>query len=153
MTPRPIIVTADDLRKLLGQPDPALTYRLGGQGLVNGDTLLGALSRAPGESVGSYLIDIGNLRNPNYLISFVAGQLVIQPVETRAPLSPAPSISESAIEQPVVAGMVVASADVVPRAPESLTGLAATAEADTRVGSGAGGCTLASGGVCLQLDQ
>jgi filamentous hemagglutinin family protein len=153
VTPRPIIVTADDLRKLLGQPDPALTYRLGGQGLVNGDTLLGALSRAPGESVGSYLIDIGNLRNPNYLISFVAGQLVIQPVETRSPLSLAPSISESAIEQPVVAGMVIASADVVPRAPESLTGLAATAEADTRVGSGAGGCTLASGGVCLQLDQ
>jgi hypothetical protein len=81
ITPRPINVMANNQAKVYGQPDPALTFTAA---TVNGDVLNGALVRAPGESVagGPYAITQGtvtNANNPNYLITFANGQLVITP--------------------------------------------------------------------------
>src|SRR3546814_1572300 len=44
ITPRALTVTADTLSRLYGDANPALTYRIGGLGLVNGDSLSGALA-------------------------------------------------------------------------------------------------------------
>src|SRR5262249_53863234 len=51
ITPRPITITADNLSKLFGAVDPALTYHLSNGNLVNGDTLSGTPTRLPGEQV------------------------------------------------------------------------------------------------------
>ena len=44
VTPRAITVTADAASRAYGDANPALTYQVGGSGLVNGDTLSGALA-------------------------------------------------------------------------------------------------------------
>jgi len=80
ITPRLLSVAADDQRKLLGQPDPPLTFRLSGDGLVNGDQLSGSLARDPGETIGSYAIRQGSLSaGANYRIEFTPGTLTIDP--------------------------------------------------------------------------
>lgn len=58
---RLLVITADDQEKTQGNPDPALTFVIGGEGLVAGDTLSGALAREPGEFVGDYIIGQGTL--------------------------------------------------------------------------------------------
>ncbi len=70
ITPRAVTVTADAQSKVYGSADPTLTYTVGGNGLVNGDTLSGTLGRAAGENViaGGYAITQGgvtNTANPN----------------------------------------------------------------------------------------
>jgi filamentous hemagglutinin family protein len=82
LTPRPVTVVADNQAKVYGTPDPALTFTAGG--LVNGDALAGALTRAPGETVlgGPYAITQGTVTdaaNPNYTIGFTPGALTITP--------------------------------------------------------------------------
>ncbi|SDI61912.1 GLUG motif-containing protein, partial [Propionivibrio dicarboxylicus] len=57
VTQRPISVTAEAQSKVYGNADPTLSYVVGGSGLVNGDTLSGALSRISGENVGAYAIN------------------------------------------------------------------------------------------------
>ena len=85
ITPAPLTVTADNLARLYGDPDPILGFSV--SGLVAGDTvtsaLTGALARAPGEDVGLYAVTQGSLAAQNYSISFVPGSLSITP----APLS------------------------------------------------------------------
>ncbi|PTX97232.1 hypothetical protein DB346_19670 [Verrucomicrobia bacterium LW23] len=73
ITPRSITVTPHDNQgKIYGNVDPTLTYAVGGQGLVAGDSLSGSLVRAPGENVGNYAISQGSLAaNANYSLSFV----------------------------------------------------------------------------------
>ncbi|WP_170067496.1 MBG-2 domain-containing protein, partial [Caldimonas thermodepolymerans] len=85
VTPRAITVTADDLRKLLGQADPALTWSITGGSLASFDTEAGVfggdLMRDPGEGVGTYSIRQGTLvANSNYDVTFVDGTLTIAPV-------------------------------------------------------------------------
>ena len=79
--PAPLTVTAANLSRLYGDPDPILGFAV--SGLVAGDTvasaLTGALVRAPGEDVGSYAIGQGSLAALNYTISFVGGALSITP--------------------------------------------------------------------------
>ncbi|MFN3370193.1 MAG: MBG domain-containing protein [Sphingomonadaceae bacterium] len=84
VTPAPLLVAADSLSKVYGDPDPALTFAASGFRL--GDTaatvLSGALARAPGETVagGPYAIGQGTLAaNANYSISFVPGSFTITP--------------------------------------------------------------------------
>jgi filamentous hemagglutinin family protein len=98
VTPRPVAVAADNQTKVYGQTDPALTFTAA---TVNGDVLNGALARAPGETVagGPYAITQGtvtNANNPNYLITFTDGQLVITP----APLTIAANDAARAAGQP-----------------------------------------------------
>ena len=68
-----ISVTALDQIKMVGNPDPTLTYTV--DGLVAGDTLPGTLAREPGEGSGAYLISSGTLNSggSNYNISSFTG--------------------------------------------------------------------------------
>ncbi|HSO07064.1 MAG TPA: MBG domain-containing protein [Pelomicrobium sp.] len=85
ITQRPITVTADNLNKVYGDPDPALTFAVGGSGLAGGDAIgtvfSGALVRDPGETVAGspYAINQGTLAaNGNYSITaYTAGALTI----------------------------------------------------------------------------
>ena len=63
--------------KVYGTADPLLTYKVSGAGLVDGETLIGALSRDAGTDVDTYKITQGTLTNdvnPNYTITFVSGE-------------------------------------------------------------------------------
>ena len=69
------ITPNDGQSKEYGDPDPVLTYT--SSGLVAGDELVGTLSRAGGETVGTYAISQGtlnNANNTNYDISFTTGK-------------------------------------------------------------------------------
>ena len=80
---RDITVTATNKTKVYGDADLALTFTLGGSGLASGDTqagvFSGALTRAIGETVGSYAITQGTLVvNSNYnLTTFTPATLTI----------------------------------------------------------------------------
>lgn len=77
INPRPITVAADSKTKDYGSADPLLTWRLTSGSLVNSDSLAGALTRAPGEAAGTYVIDASQLANGNYLITANNGTLTI----------------------------------------------------------------------------
>ncbi|MGY5809146.1 MBG domain-containing protein [Rhizobium sp. LEGMi198b] len=78
---RAITVTTDGISRTYGDANPALTYTVGGAGLVNNDTLAGSLSTSAGQysNVGSYGITIGSLGNANYAITYNAANLTITP--------------------------------------------------------------------------
>ena len=77
VTQRAMTVAADAASKVYGDANPTLTYTA--SGLVNGDTLSGALSTAAGQyaNVGAYAIDLGSLGNANYAISYTGADLTI----------------------------------------------------------------------------
>ena len=80
--PATVFVTANAQTKVYGSGDPALTYQV--SGLQGGDlasgVLTGALTRATGESAGTYAIAQGSLAaNGNYTLSFTGGALAITP--------------------------------------------------------------------------
>ncbi len=81
ITPRPVQVAASDASKTYGDHDPLLDYtaeaQSEGRGLLEGDSLDGALTRAAGEDVDSYAISQGTLANANYQIEFTGAQLEI----------------------------------------------------------------------------
>ncbi|MGB4498981.1 MAG: MBG domain-containing protein, partial [Methylococcaceae bacterium] len=76
ITPASLMITANALSKSYNTTDPALTY--GTVGLLDGDTLVGGLSRTSGENVGRYPIT-STLANPNYDISYLPADFVITP--------------------------------------------------------------------------
>ncbi len=60
--------------KFYGDTDPTFTYSITSGNLVNGDAFSGMLSRAAGESVGTYAITQGNLSlSTNYALTFTSG--------------------------------------------------------------------------------
>ncbi|MDF1521021.1 MAG: MBG domain-containing protein [Brevefilum sp.] len=75
---RPIAVTADDMSKVFGAPDPLeFTYTYEGT-LVFEDAFTGALVREAGEDPGTYAILQGELAlSDNYLMSFTKGTFTI----------------------------------------------------------------------------
>jgi filamentous hemagglutinin family protein len=80
VTPRAITVTADALTREYGSANPALTYTVSGSGLVNGDTLSGALTTAANttSNVGNYDINRGTLAaTSNYAVTFQTGTLTV----------------------------------------------------------------------------
>ncbi|TNC09919.1 filamentous hemagglutinin N-terminal domain-containing protein, partial [Methylobacterium terricola] len=80
VTARPLTLTADAQSRIYGDANPALTYTVGGRGLVNGDALTGALTTtaATGSSVGTYAIGQGSLAaSPNYTVSYVGADLAV----------------------------------------------------------------------------
>lgn len=83
---RPVKVTADDADKTYGESDPpGLAYTVDtATPLVDGDDLIGELSRKSGENTGDYAIMQGTLtnrNNPNYDITFTAGTFTINPAD------------------------------------------------------------------------
>jgi hypothetical protein len=80
VTARPIMVTADNLSRAYGAVNPALTYTVGGSGLVNFDTLSGALytSATLSSLAGPYPITQGTLAaSSNYAMTFIPGTLTV----------------------------------------------------------------------------
>ena len=82
ITAKPLTITAEAKTKTYGEADPALTYTK--EGLLEGDAISGALTRAEGNKVGEYAITQGTLSaGDNYTISFTGAKLTIK----KAPLS------------------------------------------------------------------
>jgi hypothetical protein len=87
----PLTITADDLARPLGQPNPPLTARF--SGFVRGDDA-GALSSplalstaaTPASPVGSYPITPGGATAANYAITFVPGTLTVTNASLFLPL-------------------------------------------------------------------
>ena len=82
ITPKAIVVYADQQYKVYGSDDPSLTWQLeSGSTLEGNDSLVGALARVAGENVlpGGYAISQGTLSNGNYAISFNGNKLTINP--------------------------------------------------------------------------
>ena len=82
VTPRPLTVTADAQSRVYGDANPALTYAIGGSGLVNNDALSGGLTTGATNTtgVGSYGINLGNLAaGGNYALSYVGANLAVTP--------------------------------------------------------------------------
>ena len=78
ITKKAITVTADDKTKVVGAVDPALTYKVTSGSLESGDSFSGALTRAPGETIGTYAITQGTLTaGGNYALTFVGSTLKI----------------------------------------------------------------------------
>jgi hypothetical protein len=78
ITPRPIEITADDLSKKCGEPDPVLSYQITSGNLVFADSFSGDLIRIAGEENGIYPILQGTLTaGGNYTITFLEGSLTI----------------------------------------------------------------------------
>jgi len=80
---KPVLtITASPASKTYGASDPVFAYTA--SGFVNGDTsalLTGSLGRSPGNGVGSYAINQGDLSaGSNYTISLVPANLTITPV-------------------------------------------------------------------------
>ncbi|MCW2249061.1 filamentous hemagglutinin family protein [Azospirillum fermentarium] len=103
---RPIMVTADSLSRLAGTANPALTYSVGGRGLVNGDTLTGALATdaTTAAPAGTYAITQGTLAaSSNYSLSFNPSVLTVTPAGTTGGQQNAETATV-----PVTAGAVVA---------------------------------------------
>lgn len=160
---RPVTVTADTQSKAEGQPDPALTYSTGcaaGQstdcGLVAGETLSGNLARDAGEAVGHYAIRQGTVddaHNPNYLITYVGGDLTIAAANAGGGSTgtESPANTAIAIAQTNAAGVGAASNNGT----IGLGRAASVGTATANVGSGAqpvgvGGAPLqTSGGLVL----
>ncbi len=81
--PRAITVTADAKSRPYGDANPALTYQVGGSGLVDGDTLSGALttSAMASSDAGVYGITQGTLAaSSNYAFAFIGANLTVKPV-------------------------------------------------------------------------
>ncbi|MBQ1430899.1 MAG: choice-of-anchor J domain-containing protein [Firmicutes bacterium] len=86
--PAELTITADPKEKTVGENDPELTYTAAG--LVEGDTITGALTRAPGEDPGEYDILIGTISaGDNYTIKYVGAKLTIKAKdEPKPPVDP-----------------------------------------------------------------
>ncbi len=78
ITAKPVTVTADAKSKVYGQADPALTYTAGA--LLGDDAFTGSLTRAAGETVGTYRINQGTVSaGSNYAVSFTGANFTITP--------------------------------------------------------------------------
>jgi alpha-tubulin suppressor-like RCC1 family protein len=85
ITPRPVTITAQSRSKAYGAADPALTYVK--SGFLGSDQPTGSLSRAAGESLGTYAIVQGTLSpGPNYILqSFTGATFTISGINSLAP--------------------------------------------------------------------
>ena len=103
---RSLTVTADAHSRAYGASNPALTYTVGGSGLVNGDTLTGALSTSAttASNVGSYTIGQDTLAaSSNYALTYVSANLGVTP----APLTVTGTVVGSKIYDGSLAGGIV----------------------------------------------
>ncbi|POY34647.1 hypothetical protein C3K47_19215, partial [Solitalea longa] len=136
ITPLDVTVTADaNQAKVYGSVDPALTYTsapAAGTLLANGQsvTFSGALSRTPGENVGSsYSINQGTLANSNYTINYTSSNFAITPLAVTITTDGSPSkvygsvdpaftyTSTPAIGSPLANGQSVAFSGALSRTP------------------------------------
>jgi len=111
--PAELTITADAKEKNVGDPDPVLTYKA--TGLVEGDTITGELTRAPGEDPGTYDILIGTISaGDNYTIKYVGAKLTIKakdapPTEPEEPGDPVPLTGDSSNAAPYIGLMLISA--------------------------------------------
>lgn len=84
ITPRPVVVTANDASKIYGEADPTLTAAVRGiegntaSGLVGNDTVAYTVSRATGEDAGEYDITAtGDAVQGNYAVTYMPATFII----------------------------------------------------------------------------
>jgi hypothetical protein len=78
ITQKALTITADATTKVYGEVDPEFTYTTI-PNLVEGDELVGSLTRATGQNVGTYAIEIGNLSaGNNYTTTFISADFTIK---------------------------------------------------------------------------
>ncbi|WP_205215830.1 MBG domain-containing protein, partial [Azospirillum brasilense] len=161
VTARPIVVTAHSLSRLVGAEDPALTYSVGGRGLVNGDTLLGSLVTAAADApAGTYAITQGTLAaSSNYSLTYNPATLTVTPAVTVEVQPPAPNAGgggaepaarTEALEQilPSVVlprNRVVATASQVAPLSQSREPAMSASSTDSSAAGGVAGSTAATG--------
>lgn len=84
---RLITVTADAKTKVVGQPDPPLTYKVTSGSLAYSDAFNGSLTRVGGETKGTYPILQGSLAlNTNYALTYAGANLTITNQITYLPI-------------------------------------------------------------------
>jgi sugar lactone lactonase YvrE len=96
ITPAPLTLTANTLSRLVGMPNPTLTFTA--SGFVNSDTAANLTTQptltttaTTSSATGDYAITISGATSPNYTITFVPGTLHVLPTTgivqpTSAPL-------------------------------------------------------------------
>ncbi|MFM6841674.1 MAG: MBG domain-containing protein [Candidatus Planktophila sp.] len=78
ISPAAITITAAGKSKSYGDSDPVLTYTITAGALIGSDTFTGTLSRASGESVGTYLISQNTVTpGNNYSVTYQSANLTI----------------------------------------------------------------------------
>ena len=113
VTPAPLVITADDATRALGQPNPLLSAIYAG--FVDGDTAASlttpvALSAAatPLSPVGAYAIAARGASSPDYAITLVPGTLSVTP----------PPVGASPITQEWTAFVTVLYQEILGRNPD-----------------------------------
>jgi archaellin len=85
---RPLTITADTKSKFVGQPDPVLTYTVTSGAFLPGDAATGALTRQPGETLGTYGILQGTLSvSANYSLTFNGATFTITEAKYFLPIT------------------------------------------------------------------
>ena len=78
VTQKAITITAAAKSKYFGDTDPSFTYTITSGSLIGSDTITGTMSRAAGESLGTYLISRNTLTpGSNYAVTYVSANLTI----------------------------------------------------------------------------
>jgi hypothetical protein len=99
VTPVALTVTADDLTRTFGQPNPPLTYTVTAGSLFNGDVLPGSLATAANafSIAGPYPITEGTLTGGgNYTLTFIDGTLTVTGAAPNFGVSPSMFINDNA---------------------------------------------------------
>jgi lipopolysaccharide export system protein LptA len=107
ITQRPITVTADAKTKVYGTADPPLTYQITSGTLVGSDAFTGALTRVPGEDVGTYAIQQGTLAlSANYNLTYIGANLTITKATPTLSVTNSPVIYNGSPQEAVIVGSV-----------------------------------------------
>jgi len=89
-----LTIQADEKTKIVGDADPNLSYQLISGSLEDGDALTGSLSRAAGETAGSYVINQGSVQaNDKYLITYISAALIITSPNNAPIITGSPAIT------------------------------------------------------------
>jgi hypothetical protein len=107
ITQRPVTVTADAQSKAYGEADPILTYQVTSGSLLAGDVFTGTLSRAAGETVGTYPIQQGTLALSNYYdLAYIGDDLAIIKATPTISVTNSPVAYTGLPQEAVVVGSV-----------------------------------------------
>jgi len=107
--PIDIEIKTNDYEKIYGENNPEFEYEIISGELLEGDVLLGGISKEEGESVGKYKL-ISAFNNTNYNVTLTENYLTIHPKNAYLNLSIQDKVyngdNVAYIKQPVVTGLI-----------------------------------------------
>ena len=107
--PIEIIIESSNYSKVYGEIDPLFDYKITEGALINGDQLIGGISRVQGEDVGTYKL-VSTLSNINYNVTLKDAYLTIMPKEAYLLASVHDKVYDGTniahIKTPVVTGLI-----------------------------------------------